>query len=310
MRILFTGASSFTGYWFVRALSEAGHEVVCPLRGAPEDYEGVRQQRAKALKTLGRLVPRTAFGSEPFLALARAGDWDVLCHHAADATNYKSPDFDVYRALLNNTLNLRAVLTTLKERGAKAVVLTGSVFENDEGLGGQPLRAFSPYGLSKGLTGQAFRYYCGDAGLPLGKFVIPNPFGPLEEPRFTAYLMKTWKEGKPAGVKTPEYVRDNIHADLLAAVYRQFVERVAACPEPVCQLNPSGYVENQGAFALRVAREVKARTPWACEVQLARQTDFSEPLIRINAHTAQRLVPAWSETAAWDQFVRFYSASR
>ena len=35
MKILFTGASSFTGYWFVKTLAEAGHEVICPLRGAP-----------------------------------------------------------------------------------------------------------------------------------------------------------------------------------------------------------------------------------------------------------------------------------
>ena len=160
--------------------------------------------------------------------------------------------------------------------------------------------------MSKGLTWQVFRYYCGDVGLPLGKFVIPNPFGPLEDPRFTAYLMKTWKDGKPAGVKTPDYVRDNIHADLLAVVYSQFAERVAASSEPVCKLNPSGYVESQGAFALRVAREVKTRTPWACDVQLAKQTEFSEPLTRTNQHAANLLVPTWSESAAWDQFVNFY----
>jgi UDP-glucose 4-epimerase len=33
MRILFTGASSFTGYWFVRELVAAGHEVVAACRG-------------------------------------------------------------------------------------------------------------------------------------------------------------------------------------------------------------------------------------------------------------------------------------
>jgi hypothetical protein len=28
-------------------------------------------------------------------------------------------------------------------------------------------------------------------GFTFQKFVVPNPFGPYEEPRFTAYLMKT-----------------------------------------------------------------------------------------------------------------------
>jgi len=49
------------------------------------------------------------------------------------------------------------------------------------------LAAFSPYGLSKGLTAQAFRYWCGALDVPLGKFVLPNPFGPFEEPRFCHY---------------------------------------------------------------------------------------------------------------------------
>ena len=38
MRILFTGASSFSGYHFVTALAGAGHEVVCPLRGGLAGY--------------------------------------------------------------------------------------------------------------------------------------------------------------------------------------------------------------------------------------------------------------------------------
>ena len=65
--------------------------------------------------------------------------------------------------------------------------MTGSVFEQDEGVGNAPMAAFSPYGLSKGLTAQAFRYGCGTLDVPLGKFVIPNPFGPFEEPRFCHY---------------------------------------------------------------------------------------------------------------------------
>jgi UDP-glucose 4-epimerase len=140
-------------------------------------------------------VSQVPFGSENFLKLAGTEKFDLLCHHAAEMVNYRSPDFDALRALQNNLLNARAVLKILK----CPVALTGSVFENDEGAGDEPLRAFSPYGLSKGLTFQFFRHYCHEAGVPLGKFVIPNPFGPFEEPRFTAHLMRNWQEGKSAG---------------------------------------------------------------------------------------------------------------
>jgi hypothetical protein len=50
--------------------------------------------------------------------------------------------------------------------------------------------------------------------------VIANPFGPLEEPRFCAYLVKTWAAGQVPEVRTPLYVRDNIHVSLLAKPMR------------------------------------------------------------------------------------------
>jgi UDP-glucose 4-epimerase len=308
MKILFTGASSFTGYWFVKTLAGAGHEVVALLQGAVDGYDGVRKERVGMLEPICKLVPRAAFGSDEFLRVIRDnGPWDLLCHHAAYAVNYKSPDFDALRALESNTLNLRVVLAALQGSGLKAVVLTGTVFENDEGVGNEPMRAFSGYGLSKGLTYQAFRFHCEQAGVPLAKFVIPNPFGPHEEPRFTAYLMRTWSEGKSAGVKTPLYVRDNIPADLLARDYIRFVERAAAAGEPLIKTNPSGYVESQGAFALRVARETQSRLGWRCDLELARQEDFSEPLMRANHEPAQLLFPDWDEKAFWDGFISYYA---
>ncbi len=82
-------------------------------------------------------------------------------------------------ALGNNTHNLPGVLEALKTAGCHRLLLSGSVFERGEGAGSQGLPDFSPYGLSKALTAQVFRYYCARAGIGLGKFVIPNPFGPL-----------------------------------------------------------------------------------------------------------------------------------
>jgi UDP-glucose 4-epimerase len=293
----------------VKNLAVAGHEIVCPITGDLARYTDVRRERVEKLKPLCRFIPHAPFGSENFLKLAGAESFDLLCHHAADVTNYKSPDFDARAALQNNTLNLRLVLATMKARGLRAVVLTGSVFENDEGTGDEPLRSFSPCGLSKGLTFQFFRHHCHEAGVPLGKFVIPNSFGPLEEPRFTAHLMRNWKSGKVAEVKTPDYVRDNIPVDLLATTYGQFVQRVATLKAGCVKFNPSGYVEKQGEFAQHIAREVKARLGWNCELKLSKQEDSSEPLNRTNTEPAARLVPEWNERAAWDNFARFYAAS-
>ena len=55
MKILFTGGSSFTGYWFVRELASAGHEVVALFRHRPEEYlDDLRRKRVEALTDICR----------------------------------------------------------------------------------------------------------------------------------------------------------------------------------------------------------------------------------------------------------------
>lgn len=306
MKVVLTGASSFTGYWFARALVGSGHTVVAPLRGRQSDYSGdIRGERVRRLGDIVERVWDTRFGSPRFLELVRSGDYDLLCHHAARVGDYRNPDFDVAGALAENAYELPAVIAAMQERGLRGIVLTGSVFEQNEGAGELPLRAFSPYGLSKGLTADVFEYWCTLRGVALGKFVIPNPFGAFEEPRFTAYLMRTWKAGQVAEVRTPAYVRDNIHVDLLAQAYARFAGETA-CSSGIHKLGPSGYVETQGAFAQRFAQEVQRRRSLECRVNLLSQVDFAEPRVRINTQPA---IPAdfdWDEGAAWDQLVEFY----
>jgi nucleoside-diphosphate-sugar epimerase len=305
MKILFTGASSFTGYWFVRELASAGHEVVALFRNRPQDYsDDVRRKRVELLADVCNPVFGVSFGDDRFLALARGHGFDLLCHHAAEVTNYKSPDFDVAAAVENNTHRLPVVIERLKDNGCNKIVLTGSVFENDEGVGSGTLEAFSPYGLSKGLTWQTFRYYAQARRINLCKFVIPNPFGPYEEPRcFTHYLLKSWFAGTTPSVNTPAYVRDNIQVSLLAKSYAQVV---ATLGEGVSRISPSGYIETQGSFTGRLAREMRGRLGLQCEFVLKAQSEFAEPRIRINTEVVDGEALSWSEKTAWDEFADYY----
>jgi UDP-glucose 4-epimerase len=310
MRILFTGASSFTGLWFVRTLVAAGHEVVATFRSSLTAYEGVRARRVAEAAAAADPVAEVSFGSPRFLDLLRDRRFEVLCHHAAEVTDYRSPHFDVEAAVALNTHELDSVLGLLAEN-VTPVVLTGSVFESDEGDGDKPLRAFSPYGVSKALTAEIFTSRCREAGLGLGKFVIPNAFGPWEEPRFMAYLARTWLSGEAAVVQTPAYVRDNVHVSLLALAYARFVEEVASAAGLSASggfrhLGPSGYVETQGEFSQRCSRELEGRLGVACPVELLEQVDFPEPRVRFNT---DRLDPAelgWDEARAWDELAAYY----
>src|SRR4030081_3611520 len=117
MRILLTGASSFTGYWFVRELVAAGHEVVAAFRGTG-NYDGVRAERTKLVRGLCETHLGCAFGSDAFLHVVHdSGGFDVLCHHGAEVGDYRSPDFDPYRAAASNLHRLPEVLRMLKDRG-------------------------------------------------------------------------------------------------------------------------------------------------------------------------------------------------
>lgn len=302
MRIIFTGASSFTGYWFARELAGRGHDVTATFTGNLESYSGLRRRRIDSLLSICRPIWSTPFGSDRFIeTISRQEHWDVLCHHGAFVHNYKSDDFDFIHALTQNTYNLRGTLPRLIEKGLSRIILTGSVFEPNEGVGSQPLVAFSPYGLSKGLTADVFQYWCARYGIRLGKFVIPNPFGPLEEPRFTWYLMNTWVKGEIPTVKTPAYVRDNIHVTLLAKIYADFVQRDASV-----KCNPSGYPESQGAFAERFAKEMRPRLSLPCELVLERQLEFAEPRVRINVDIPDVTALCWDESKAWDDIAEYY----
>jgi UDP-glucose 4-epimerase len=306
MKIVFTGGSSFTGYWFAKELVSSGHDVVVLFRRQLQEYpDDLRRKRIAALIETCRPIFGVSFGDERCLRLIKEGQWDLLCHHAADVSNYKSPDFDVAAAVENNTYRLPLILDLLKDAGCGKVVLTGSVFENDEGAGSGSREAFSPYGLSKGLTWQVFRYYAQSRQISLGKFVIPNPFGPYEEPRFTHYLMKNWFAGAKPLVNTPSYVRDNIHVSLLAKAYAQFI---ATLPNGISRVGPSGYIESQGAFTHRTANEMRKRLGLKCEFELKPQTEFSEPRIRINTDVADTGTLDWSEKTAWDEVANYYTA--
>jgi nucleoside-diphosphate-sugar epimerase len=308
MNVLLTGASSFTGFWFAKALAARGHRVYATFQGSPDSYDALRRRRIDALPPEVERLWEVSLQSESLLrVVSTGGRWDVLCLHGAYVTGYRNPDFDAVHALRNNTDGLLQLFERLAAQGLRRVVATGTVFEADEGAGEEPLRAFSPYGLSKTLTWKVQQYLAQSLKLSLGKFVIPNPFGPFETPRFTTYLLKNWYMGKTVEVRTPAYIRDNIHVSRLAEHYADFAEGMpSGLANPKCA--PIGYVESQGAFTLRFAAEMRKRLGLACEVALVPQTDFSEPLMRVNTQVIQLAPSQWSEAAAWDELAAWYAS--
>ncbi len=138
------------------------------------------------------------------------------------------------------------------------------------------------------------------AGLDIGKFVIPNPFGPFEQERYCTYLVRSWLDGQTPEVRTPDYVRDNIPVDALAAAYATFATDLSSGN----RLAPSGYLGTQGDFTRLFASEIGKRMQIATPYTLAEQTDFSEPMVRVNTDPA---LPNWDEARFWDALAEDYS---
>lgn len=306
MRILLTGASSFTGAWFAKSLVDAGHEVVATFRAEQDGYVDLRARRIRMVGGVVEPVWACPFGSDRFLALLNNRRFDVLCHHAAEMAGYRSWDFDWLEACRKNTMFARATINALAEKDACGIILTGTVFEPYEGIGDPQQRSILPYGLAKHTTFEAFRLEADRVGLAVGKFVIPNPFGPFEEPRFTSYLAREWAAGRVPVVRTPLYVRDNIPVSKLALSYAAFCTRVSEASMNLRRCRPSGYVESQGAFAYRCARELGARSGRTFSIAIGEQKELEEPRTRINPSAPADDVAGWSEWGAWDALHEFY----
>jgi UDP-glucose 4-epimerase len=305
-RILLTGASSFTGLWIAEALAAAGHEVVAPLTRQADGYPGLRGERVARLSASAARVFEAPLDSDRFRDLARTGGFDLFAHHGADIPGYRSPDYDVAAGVARNLAGAGPAVRAAADGGCRVLISTATVFEPGEGGEGPDAPAVSPYGLSKGLTGQALAGFAEEAGLSFGRFVIANPFGVLEEGRMGWSLFQAWFRGEPGRVLTPAYVRDNQPVPHLADAYVRLAGRLLESDRPVkLDARPSGLVGTQGDFAKRLAAEAGPRLGLTCDLVLNNQVDFPEPRVRVNDEPC--LPSGWRGEAFFDAYTDYYA---
>lgn len=306
MKIVLTGLSSFTGFWIAKKLIDAGHQIIAPVRGDKTTYEGLRGLRILGISGLCDIRYGVTFGDEKFLKIIGEGG-DLIAHHASEATDYRSFDFDVYGALKKNTNNIKQILERGKYSGFSSILFTGSVFEAGEGLGLQPNNAFSPYGISKSLSSTLIEYWALANDIKFGKFIIPNPFGMLEEERFCAYLFKSWSKGEIPEVKTPSYIRDNIPIQLLADAYVRAVIEMMTEKKMVHKFNPSGYVGSQRNFIVQILLpRVNKILNKNFDCAYTSNEVLDEPLLRINSQSEMSYWTARAEDEFWTSYINFY----
>jgi len=301
MRVLMTGASSFTGAWIAAALACPRASVTAPLRRPIEAGDGVRQARIAKARASARLVGDAPFGSDRFLDCIQShGPFDLLVLHGADVGRFREDRYDAMAAFERNTCNLDKVLDLAFAMGCRRLVVTGSVFEADEGIGDLPLNAIGPYGLAKTLTWHAIRHAAVSRQMALGKVVIAAPFGPLQQQGLVGALLTGWCRRERPELRQPRLVRDFLHVELLAELYAGFA---LALPmrAGLYRLAPSGYVESVAAFAERVAQALRPRLGLPCAFGVTLQPEPSEePMVRHNRDRSELERWRQREPACWD----------
>ena len=276
--ILFTGASSFTGFHFVKKLSEnKNYSIVCTFTKKKFYYEKLKLKRLLILskKKNIKFFYNVAFGDKKFFKIIEKNNFNFICLHGSYTYQYNDDQkFKITDALGSNLNNIDFFYNKISK--STKLILSNSIFQKNEK---KNYDSIGKYGLSKFITHEVINYLSKKNKIDTGFFFIPNPWGVLEERRFLYYLIKNWKEGNTPVIKSPFYIRDNIYVDDLTNQYIKLFSK---------NLNynlfyPSGFKSNNLNFALKIKKEYEKFFKQKVKLSHIRQTKFDEPLKRVNS---------------------------
>ena len=285
-RCLITGATSFSGIWFTKAMLDAGIECIAISRNTGS-YSRIVETR---LNWIRKYYPN--FQLTTLEKLRGSVNVDVVCLHGTATFDYRNPNFDIDSAV-QSTLEISRVIHNKFQEAL--YVHTGTFSEPNESIGNNAL-SFNPYSTSKNLIYNLHKSLVTDGQLL--KYVMPNPFGPLENHKFTGYLIQQWAIGVKPLIKAPNYVRDNVPIDLLSAHYVQTLINFTKDLNPKT-IWPSKYIESNLAFAKRYANIFNELTGFPTPIDAILSHEFKEPRIRVNKDYCEDIVSNWSESNSW-----------
>lgn len=231
MKILVTGGAGFIGSHLVDAYLADGHEVAIV-----DDFSTGHEENLNPM-------------AEVFRCNIAQGDLDavlgqfrpeVVSHHAAQASvavSVKDPVFDA-KVNVQGTIRL---LEASVEAGVRKVIFAssgGTVYGVADSLPvneAAPLRALSPYGITKIAGEHYLDFYSHEHGLDYTIFRYGNVYGPRQDPHGEAGVVAIFcerllsgqgavifaaeKAGDPGCVRDYVYVGDIVRANVTALTH-------------------------------------------------------------------------------------------
>lgn len=291
LNVLLTGISSFSGSHFAYELLSLNHRVIGFTRDS-SSWGAAEQERILWLK---KTFPKVEIYNKNQLAKIENEHIDILCLHGAYVHNYQSIDFDVSVAV-KRTFEITNPLLAMFPQAK--IFHTGTFSEPDESSGNVPRLSFNPYSTSKAKVWDQLLTL--EKEKRIAKYVMPNPFGPLESKRFTDYLLKNWAQKQTPIVNFPFHVRDNVPIDLLRKHYARCVENFESGTDRLVKFYPSMYAETIQTFAKRYKNELETRSGLQLELENKMNSIYTEPVVRVNNENCQILIKDWIEEKSWD----------
>ena len=308
-RILLTGGSSFTGFWFARRLVESGFSVCCPLPNDKRSYEGIKKRRLDTLAETVDLFYNIPFGSVEFINLLD-GHFENLCLHGAFVKGYQNNDFGFGKAVGQNLNEIDRVFEKAKQNGCLGIIWTSSIFEDavntDEEFSKGSALPWFKYALSKKISYLSAREIALNSGLSFLRYIIPNPFGPYEDKKLTFHIIKSLHLGNDVSLKTPYYIRDMIHVEHLASDYVRCIQSLDGLCESSTN-RPSEYPLSIMEFATILCEEYNKRYGSNHKVIKSEQENHKEPAKMFNNQKGRLSLPDYDDAKSWDHIFQYYS---
>ncbi len=277
MHILFLGVSSFSGYHFIKKLSEnKKNKIICTLTKKLNSYKSIRYERIKLIKKIKniQIIEKIKFGDEKFINLLKKKKFNVICLHHALTKNYNSnTKFNLKKSLTENTKNINLVFSKIDKKCK--IVISNTIFQN---IPSKRYKAVNNYGISKSRSYEKIKLSCKKFNLKYKSIYITNPWGPLEEKKLNYYLITNWIQNKKTFVSHPNYIRDNIFIDKLTKYYYKIVNSNSKKIEYF----PSGYCSTNKIFIESFKNKFEKFFNKKVKIEYGRKPKYNQPICRIN----------------------------
>ena len=263
MNILLTGINSFTGIMLARELLKKGNKVIALSSGNLNRLNSTQKKEILDLyenKSFFLILGNYEIDNK-FIFKNFKEDIHAFIIHGFKAFDYKNLELNSFSLAKDSLFWLEALPAILKERSCKLVAYTGTYFENFSP------ELQTPYSIAKSMGWLYLKkLFC---EFRLLKYLLPNPYGPLESHKFTASILKKWINKEVLELQYPYLVRDNIPAEFLIHNYVKNILLMAkTSSKNIKEYSPSYIVESNLELALRLSNYLN-KFGFECKMNLS-----------------------------------------